>query len=161
MHSAKCDKERAGSKWKKRYHNEQDSLNTISHFKVYIQNKRWGAYHNRIKVTLPVIECAAKDGTYIKTVLSKAYEQGQIKVGKFIPQGYHCMEGEEAYRAQLRAHSKYVQSITAVTTVGMHLDALWTEIRLGREEMYLEHHLNHIHPSIESMQETNKLEETG
>eukprot|EP00957_Ditylum_brightwellii_P014954 1127369-Ditylum_brightwellii.AAC.1 len=102
MYSAKYDKERA--------------------------NKRWGAYHNKIEVTLPVIECAAKDGTYTKTVLSKAYEQGQIKVGKAIPQGYHCMEGEEAYKVQLRAHNKYVQSITVVTIVGLHPAALWTEI---------------------------------
>eukprot|EP00957_Ditylum_brightwellii_P136974 10445472-Ditylum_brightwellii.AAC.1 len=87
MHSAKCDKERAVSEWKKRYQNKQDLLNTIPHFKVYIQNKRWQDYHKRIE-------------------------------------GYHYMEGEEAYRAQLRAHNKYVQSITAVTIVGMHPDAL-------------------------------------
>eukprot|EP00957_Ditylum_brightwellii_P047496 3607117-Ditylum_brightwellii.AAC.1 len=161
MCAAKCDKERAVSKWKKRYYNKQDLLNTIPHFKVYIQNKKWGAYHNRIKVTLSVIECTAKDGAYTKTVLSKAYKQGQIKVGKFTTQGYHCMEGEEAYRAQLRAHNKYVQSITAVNIIGMHPDPLWMEIRLNREETYLEHYLNHVHPSIESTQETNKSEETG
>eukprot|EP00957_Ditylum_brightwellii_P050813 3852773-Ditylum_brightwellii.AAC.1 len=108
MHSAKCDEERAVSKWKKKYKNKQDLLNTITHFKVYTQNKRWDPYYNRIEVTLPVIECAAKDGAYIKMVLSKAYKQGLIKVGKFIPQGYHCMEGEEAYRTQLRAHNEYV-----------------------------------------------------
>eukprot|EP00957_Ditylum_brightwellii_P074291 5644882-Ditylum_brightwellii.AAC.1 len=67
-------------------------------------------------------------------VLSKAYKQGQIKVGKFIPQGYHCMEGEEAYRIQLRVHNEYVQYITAVTIVGMHPDTLWAEIRLNGEE---------------------------
>eukprot|EP00957_Ditylum_brightwellii_P156186 11887902-Ditylum_brightwellii.AAC.2 len=49
MRSAKCNKERAVSKQKNRYQNKQDSLNTILHFKVYIQNKRWGAYNNRIK----------------------------------------------------------------------------------------------------------------
>eukprot|EP00957_Ditylum_brightwellii_P150575 11465767-Ditylum_brightwellii.AAC.1 len=159
MRSAKCDEERTVSEWKKKYQNEQDLYNTIPYFKVFIKNKRWGPYHNRIEVTLLVIDYAAKDGAYIKTVLSKAYKKVLIEVGKFIPQEYHHMEGEEAYWTQLRLHNEYIQSITAVITVGMHPDTLWMEIRLNREEMYLEHYLNHVHPSIESVQETNNSEE--
>eukprot|EP00957_Ditylum_brightwellii_P002317 178499-Ditylum_brightwellii.AAC.1 len=80
MKSAQCDKEQAIDDWKKMHQDVEELTNTIPHF---------------------------RDGGYFKTLLSRAYEQDLIKIGKFIPQGYHCMAGEEAYKNKLRAHNEY------------------------------------------------------
>eukprot|EP00957_Ditylum_brightwellii_P165255 12581988-Ditylum_brightwellii.AAC.1 len=161
MKSAKCDKEQAVDDWKKEHQDVEEMTNTIPHFKVFIQNKSWGPPSHRLEVRWPVIKCAVQDGGYIKTLLSKAYEQGLIKLGKFIPQGYHRMAGKEAFKDQLHTNDEYVKSRTAVTILGMHPDALYANVRLNREDMFLEHYFNHVHPTIKSIQHTTRSEEEG
>eukprot|EP00957_Ditylum_brightwellii_P102519 7813203-Ditylum_brightwellii.AAC.1 len=107
MKSAQCDEEQVVDDWKKMHQEIEELTNTIPHFKVFIQYKAWGPQQNRLEVRWPVIECAVKDGGNFKTLLSKVYEQDLIKIGKFIPQGYHRIAGEEAYKDQLRAHNEY------------------------------------------------------
>jgi hypothetical protein len=161
MRSAQCDDEKVVDDWKKEYQETEVSTNTIPHFKVFIQSKTWGPPSNRLEVRWATVECAAQDGGYIKTLLSKAYEQGLITIGKFISQGYHRMAGEEAYKDQLRALNEYVKSRTAVTIIGLHPDALFADIRVNGENMFLEHYLNNVHPTIESIEHTGKSEEEG
>eukprot|EP00957_Ditylum_brightwellii_P178007 13559074-Ditylum_brightwellii.AAC.1 len=58
------------------------------------------------------------------------------------------------YNQKLREHNKYVTNITAVAVIGMHKDAVWSNINL-------EYYLNKMQPNIISVQETRKTETKG
>ena len=55
------------------------------------------------QLTAPVmmIQCAAEDLGYLKTLLVEVYTQQQIKTGKFVSQGMVQIFGEEAYKQHI------------------------------------------------------------
>eukprot|EP00957_Ditylum_brightwellii_P019410 1464591-Ditylum_brightwellii.AAC.1 len=135
--------------------------NKIPHFTIFLQSKRWGQPPLQIKAVVVSIQCAVEDVAYLKILLLEVYNKEHIKMGTYVPQGLFRMVGEEVYKHHLCVHNKYVVSITAVTIVGMHKDAMWVEIKINKEVMLLEHYLNRVHPNIESVHEIKKIESDG
>eukprot|EP00957_Ditylum_brightwellii_P139071 10599667-Ditylum_brightwellii.AAC.1 len=135
--------------------------NIIPTFVMYTGSKKWGPHHDRVEAYVVNIQCATEDVLYMKTLLSVAYEQQLINIGAFVSQGLFRITGEEAYKYQLRAHSKYISRITLVAIVGMHRDAMEAQIAIDGEKMTLEHYINNVNPTIKSVQETNKTDKEG
>eukprot|EP00957_Ditylum_brightwellii_P124747 9507989-Ditylum_brightwellii.AAC.1 len=62
---------------------------------LYVGTKKWGPVHDRVEAQVVIIQCTVKDVPYLKTMMSAAAEQGVIKQGTFVPQGFHRMAGGE------------------------------------------------------------------
>eukprot|EP00957_Ditylum_brightwellii_P106615 8134163-Ditylum_brightwellii.AAC.1 len=62
---------------------------------LYVGNKKWGPVHDQVEAPVVIIQCTVKDALYLKTMMTAAAEQGGIKQGTFVPQGFHRMAGEK------------------------------------------------------------------
>eukprot|EP00957_Ditylum_brightwellii_P117618 8971030-Ditylum_brightwellii.AAC.1 len=94
-------------------------------------------------------------------LLSAAYEQKLITLGSFVPQGLFWMDGEGAYKFQLRSRNKYITKTMSVAIAGLYQDAMKSTIIINRQHMTLEQYLNKEIAEIKSVKETTKTEEDG
>eukprot|EP00957_Ditylum_brightwellii_P091525 6969617-Ditylum_brightwellii.AAC.1 len=63
--------------------------------------KCWGEATKRIESWVMIIQSAAEDAAYLKTLLSEVYKKILKKKGNFIPQGMVKIAGEEAFKQSL------------------------------------------------------------
>eukprot|EP00957_Ditylum_brightwellii_P185464 14121414-Ditylum_brightwellii.AAC.1 len=71
--------EKEVDEWKEKHNHVNEPTNTVSFFTMFVQTKGWGQPPKCTEATMIVIQCAAEDTAYLKTLLSAAYEQGLIK----------------------------------------------------------------------------------
>eukprot|EP00957_Ditylum_brightwellii_P006537 495321-Ditylum_brightwellii.AAC.1 len=64
---AKCA-EKEVDKWKEKHNHIDESTNAVPFFTMFVQTKRWGQPPKCTKATMIVIQCAAKDTAYPKTL---------------------------------------------------------------------------------------------
>eukprot|EP00957_Ditylum_brightwellii_P187165 14255169-Ditylum_brightwellii.AAC.1 len=117
--------------------------NSVPKFIIYVESKKYGAMHARVEALVVIIQCTVENAPYIKTLISAVYEQSLIKVGTFVPQGFHRMAGEEEYKDKLRKHNAYVESATSVNFFGLSKDALYSNVTIEDEHMFCETYVNH------------------
>eukprot|EP00957_Ditylum_brightwellii_P079816 6069965-Ditylum_brightwellii.AAC.1 len=131
LKAANCDNEKMVEKLKDIYQNVEEEKNTIPNFLLLVQNRRWGQPPSRVEATVIVIQCAAKDASYMKTLLSTACNKGIMDAGVFVPQGVYRIVGKEMYKQKLHEHNKYFTNITTVANKVMHKNAVWSDIKIN------------------------------
>eukprot|EP00957_Ditylum_brightwellii_P002388 183107-Ditylum_brightwellii.AAC.1 len=162
---AKADKEQVVRAWKEKNQKEEDrkkgGQNTLPKFILYISTKKWGPMHDRVEALVVIIQCTVENAPYLKTILSAAYKQGLIKCGTFVPQGFHRMAGEEEFKNKLHSHNEYVKLVTSVKIFGLTLDAMYANVVIDGEDMFLEDYINWQIPYIKKVERTKKTKSEG
>eukprot|EP00957_Ditylum_brightwellii_P211871 15366704-Ditylum_brightwellii.AAC.1 len=79
----------------------------------------------------------------------------------FIPSKAWLVTSPKEYKASLCCHNLYVKDIMPITIEGLHPTALDHEVTVSDENVTIRDHLLRKTNLIESMERTNKSEETG
>eukprot|EP00957_Ditylum_brightwellii_P146087 11123626-Ditylum_brightwellii.AAC.1 len=79
---------------------------------------------------------------YMKTLLSAAYKTGMKDCGVFVSHGLYQIVGEDIYKQKLQEHTEYVMTITTVVAMGLQKDAVWSDVKINKDSMMLEHYCN-------------------
>eukprot|EP00957_Ditylum_brightwellii_P159603 12149247-Ditylum_brightwellii.AAC.1 len=161
MTNVDCNDEQAVETWKEKNNTRDTKENKILKFALLQRMKGLGEALKRIKSWVVIIQSAAEDAAYLKTLLEAVYDKKMMSKGNFVLQGKVKIAGEEAYKQALKAHNEYITSITAIAIEGLHKDALWSTVEINSKTMLLEHYLNNVNPRIESLHETKLTETTG
>eukprot|EP00957_Ditylum_brightwellii_P023194 1750240-Ditylum_brightwellii.AAC.1 len=66
------------------------------------------------------------------------------------------MTGVEEYKGKLCRHNAYINVVAAVKIFGLSKDAMYTNVVIEEENMFLEEHINRQIPYIKKVEETKK-----
>eukprot|EP00957_Ditylum_brightwellii_P000136 10230-Ditylum_brightwellii.AAC.1 len=117
--------------------------------------------HDRVEALVVIIKYTVENALYLNTLLSAAYKQGSIKCGTFVPQGFHQMAGEEEYKDKIRSHNAYVKAVTSVKIFGLTLDAMYSNVVIDGEDMFLEVYVSWQIPYIKKVERKKKTNPKG
>eukprot|EP00957_Ditylum_brightwellii_P111452 8500836-Ditylum_brightwellii.AAC.1 len=98
MMHVNCNDERVVEKWKLKNEVMNTKENKIPKFALLQRIKGQREAPKRIKSWVVIIQSAAEDATYLKTLISAVYNKKMMSKGNFVMQGMVKIAGEEAYK---------------------------------------------------------------
>jgi hypothetical protein len=132
----------------------------VLHFTVSTGARKFGNDANRVETVVIHIESAEMDAMYLKLLFATGYETGD-SAGIFIPNGYQLMHGVESYKQLLRHQNAYLKDIGVLAVEGITQAALTQCITVEGEETTQMSYLMTSKLGLESIEETNHMEERG
>eukprot|EP00957_Ditylum_brightwellii_P104907 7995822-Ditylum_brightwellii.AAC.1 len=152
---------RVADEWKKKYRPEWTKETTpVLHFTVSTGARKFGNDANRVETMVIHIKSMEVDAMYLKLLFATAYETGDL-AGIFIPNGYHLTHGVESNKQLLRHQNAYLKDIGVIGVEGITQVALTQCITVKGEETTLMSYLMTSELGLESIEETNHMEEHG
>eukprot|EP00957_Ditylum_brightwellii_P011148 844396-Ditylum_brightwellii.AAC.1 len=109
-------------------HNANEAT-PVPDFSIMQAEIKWGG----VKAIALKIHCVEKDGLYLKSMMSHAWEALETLRGKIVPAQSWLLTSPKTYCTLLHKQNKYINNTTSITVEGLHPTVADKEIEVSQE----------------------------